>query len=298
MSLVQKTYKALKHFGVRALYPLDIMSPERTIEHIKKSRCSIARYGDGEFELLFSKKDLGFQKGSEEISAALRDVLLSKNGNLLVCLPGTFNTLRGRSAESKDFWRDWSLENDNQKRISRLLRENCRGRSYGNSQITRPYIAMKSSKHAEKMFPLFLSIWENREVFIIEGEKTRLGIGNDLFERALSVKRILAPSSNAFLAREEIVDIACKLVPKGSLILLALGPAATVLASDLSKLGYQALDVGHIDNEYEWYKAGAKKRFVIPGKYTNEAEGGRNVSDEPIGQEYEGQIIARVSGKL
>ncbi len=273
------------------------MSSERTIAYIKKNRCSIARYGDGEFQLIFSKKNLGYQKNSEELSASLMDVLTGNDEGLLVCLPLSFNTFRGRTAESKDFWRDWSLENGNQKRIRKLLRKKRRGVKYGNSQITRPYIAMKSAKHAEKIFPLFISIWEKRDVFILEGEKTRIGVGNDLFERALSVKRILAPSSDAFFVREELVDTVCRHVPKGSLILLALGPTATVLASDLNKLGYQALDVGHIDIEYEWYKAGAQKRFAVPGKYTNEAEDGRCPMNL-IGLEYEEQIIARVSGKL
>lgn len=296
--LYLNTYKALKLFGVRLRYRLDIMSAEKTISYIKKNRCSIARYGDGEFELIFSKKNLGFQKSSEEISSALREVLLSDDERMLVCLPGTFNTFRGRNRQSMSFWRDWSLENDNQKRICKLLKEKCRKKTFGNSQITRPYIAMKSSKHAEKIFPMFCSLWENREVYVIEGEKTRLGVGNDLFDNAVSVKRILAPSTDAFSSRAEIVDTAFRLVPRDALILLALGPTATVIASDLCKLGYQALDIGHIDNEYEWFKAGVKMRTAIPGKYTNEAEGGHTVSDETVGQEYEGQIIARVSGNI
>ena len=42
--------------------------------------------------------------------------------------------------------------------------------------------------------------------------------------------------------------------------LLPLGPAATVLAYDLFKAGYQAIDVGHVDVEYEWWRMGAHKK--------------------------------------
>ena len=45
-----------------------------------------------------------------------------------------------------------------------------------------------------------------------------------------------------------------------SIILIALGPTATVLAYDLSKRGYQAIDVGHIDIEYEWFLNNASKK--------------------------------------
>ena len=38
------------------------------------------------------------------------------------------------------------------------------------------------------------------------------------------------------------------------LILLMLGPTAKVLGFQLSREGYQAIDIGHIDSEYEWYQ--------------------------------------------
>lgn len=50
-----------------------------------------------------------------------------------------------------------------------------------------------------------------------------------------------------FLLLSEIYEIA---VDKEYLILLALGPCATVLAYDLSNKGYQALDIGHLPNGY------------------------------------------------
>ena len=40
---------------------------------------------------------------------------------------------------------------------------------------------------------------------------------------------------------------------KNKIIILILGPTAKVLAYDLSKVGYQALDMGHIAKSYDWY---------------------------------------------
>ena len=39
-------------------------------------------------------------------------------------------------------------------------------------------------------------------------------------------------------------------------VLIALGQTATVLAYDLSEAGLQAIDPGHVDVEYEWYRMG------------------------------------------
>ena len=79
---------------------------------------------------------------------------------------------------------------------------------------------------------------------------------------------------------------------KYALYLIALGPTATVLAYDLYKSGRQAVDVGHVDIEYEWWRLGCTRKVALPNKYVNESPIGTQVSD--AGQEYESQIIARI----
>ncbi|MDD7357228.1 MAG: GT-D fold domain-containing glycosyltransferase, partial [Streptococcus hyointestinalis] len=38
------------------------------------------------------------------------------------------------------------------------------------------------------------------------------------------------------------------------LVLVMLGPTAKVLVKRLADSGIQAIDLGHIDSEYEWYQ--------------------------------------------
>ena len=77
------------------------------------------------------------------------------------------------------------------------------------------------------------------------------------------------------------------------MICISLGPSATVLAYDLAKEGYQALDIGQLDNEYEWYLREAEERIEIPGKMVAEiaAEQKFEIADEAV---YKNQIIARI----
>ena len=56
---------------------------------------------------------------------------------------------------------------------------------------------------------------------------------------------------------------------RNKLILVALGQTATVLSYDLAKLGYWAIDIGHVDIEYEWFLRGAKDKLPVAGKYVN-----------------------------
>ena len=81
-----------------------------------------------------------------------------------------------------------------------------------------------------------------------------------------------------------------RLQDREKLVLLALGPTATVMAYDLSHLGFQAIDIGNVDIEYEWYLRGATSKVRIEGKYTSEAVGGRDVEDVPD-PVYKSQII-------
>ena len=71
-----------------------------------------------------------------------------------------------------------------------------------------------------------------------------------------------------------------------------MGPAATVLAYDLACAGYQALDIGHVDMEYEWMLAGKGGRTAVPYKYNNELKGG-DIVEEIKDEKYEMQIVDR-----
>ena len=71
----------------------------------------------------------------------------------------------------------------------------------------------------------------------MEGEKTRLGVGNDLFDNTHSIKRITCPNKNAF-AYYELLLQEVKKYSKDHLILLAIGPTATILAADLALSGF------------------------------------------------------------
>lgn len=139
-----------------------------------------------------------------------------------------------------------------------------------------------------------MKVWENREVAIIEGNETRLGCGNDFLKHALSVERILTSPENAFSKKEENETFVKDKISTGKLILLALGPTATIIAYDLSECGYQALDIGHCDIEYEWFKLGTKEKIAIRGKYTSEVNGGNSVDKSLVDEKYLNEIIAQI----
>lgn len=288
-------YEQRRRFILRTKYRFNIMSPEKTLKYIKENKCSIARFGDGEFDLIFATRDLGFQKGSPEFSEALKKALSNKNPNLLLCIPRCMNTIKGCNQHSADFWITWGKRDNHHQKIVNMIRSYAGNKyRFGDSQITRPYIDWESDERAKRTFPMLKSLWEDKEIIIVEGDQTRLGVGNDLFDGAKRVERILAPAIGAFERRNEIKESILKHY-HGQLIIMALGPTATILAAEFADMNIQVLDIGNIDIEYEWFLRGAKERIPIPGKFTNEAKDGvGRVFTECKDEKYLSQIIDRV----
>ena len=122
---------------------------------------------------------------------------------------------------------------------------------YGNQGISRFYLGLRDKGLSARILEKLKKIWDEKEILIIEGEFSRLGVGNDLFENAAGLSRLLCPAEDAFAKYDEILG-AAKKYGKDKLILIALGPAATILSYDLARSGYWAIDIGHIDVEYMW----------------------------------------------
>lgn len=122
-----------------------------------------------------------------------------------------------------------------------------------------------------------------------------MGVGNDLFAEAASIKRILCPATNAWEQYDKILSTILELnLDQDTLYILALGPTATVLAYDLTQYGFQALDLGHIDIQYEYSLRNTKEKIAIEGKYVNENIAGRKVSDSIVDNKYKNSIIAKI----
>ena len=231
--------------------------------------------------------NLPFQKQEPELRAKMIQILRSNEPDILVGLPIGYHSLHNLKKKSLLTWRSqiaWIYP-----RLRKYLDLN---KTYYNASMTRPYADYEDKTHSSGYFEKLMKIWEGRNVLLIEGEKSRLGVGNNLFSRTYSVERVLAPMHHSFSKYHELLKEAQK-HEKSKLVLIALGPTATALAFDLAKMGYQALDIGNVDIEYEWFLRGVNEKVKIPGKYTSEAKGGREVEDleDPL---YHSQIVAKI----
>ena len=269
---------------------LYIVSTENTLNEIIKNKKSISRFRDRKIGIINGGR-ISFQRFDSNLSKRLYEVLNSNEKNLLIGLffPYQKKKINTFTYRSFKLWNNWI--NVSKFKMLNILRN----KKYYSTDISRFYSHLKDKSKAIKYIPKLKKIWEGRDVLMIEGEKTRFGIGNDLLNNAKSIKRIICPTRNSYSLYDKILKSALK-IDKNTLILISLGPTATILAHDLTKYGYQAVDIGHADIQYEYYLRNATRNIPIPYKFVNEYDRGKNeafLKDAPDKKYYE-QIIDKI----
>lgn len=271
-----------------------IRSSVELLHHILNARCSLCRFGDGEFEIMLHRERPWFQKVDARLSERMRKILVSKREDIIIAVADNFGNLEKYKEKAADDIREYIVPNRDE--IISLLDCNC---VYYDAYVSRSYIIYKDKAYADEIFCLFKKIWQNREVLLIEGKTAKIGVGNDLFHGAKRIERMECPTKNAWDVYEDILKTVEEKASRDTLICISLGPTATVLAYDLALVGYQALDIGQLDNEYEWYIRGAEERIPIPGKMVAEVDKGSCAADKTginkkIEVEYRQQIVAEI----
>ena len=288
MKLSQKKYN-LKAKTIDILKGVKIKTPEETLDKLINENCSISRLGDGEFDLIWGI-DIQYQNVNDKLVKKLREILESNEDKLLIGINNAFDLdyINKYNDFAKNYWKGWLK--DNKYRVLKLL---SKKKQYYSALISRFYIDYEDKSSVSEYVEKLKKLWDKKDVLVVEGEFSRLGVGNDLFNNMNSIQRIICPSENAFDEYDEIFEKILE-YGKNKLILLALGPTATVLAYDLYKVGYRAIDIGHVDIEYEWFLRQATEKIKIETKYVNEAKDGHDNIQDVNDEKYEREIIVRI----
>ena len=279
-------WQIFEDYAYQRLKTFTILDSVETIDYIIDNHVSVSRFGDGEFSIMW-EMGVGFQDINPILSARLSEVLRSSGYKHIVCLPYPLQSLGYLNDVARTFWRGFIAHNS-----WRLLTTIPIKKVFYDTNFTRFYIDWANKSSCSSRIEKIMTIWRGRNVVVVEGYGTRMGVGNNLFCKTLSLRRIICPSTNAFNVYDRIYNYVLENVEKDALILCALGMTATVLAFDLSKKGYQAIDIGHLDIEYEWYLMNVREKCPVLGKSVNEC--GINhpgVLDSPT---YKEQIICTI----
>lgn len=273
-------------FNISKDRSVNVKTNAETLDYILEHQCSIARFGDGEFDII-AGQSIPYQVYDETLAGELRQIVSRQSDEAFMsCLPDVFEKTERYTDACNGFWKG-HLECYKQ-----LYEELCVADWYGSTFMSRPYIDLADKSSAAAYFEKLKTLWKERDILIVEGDTTRSGIGNDLFDNAGSVARIICPSKDAYAFIREI-EQEIREYGRDKLILLMLGPTAKVIAYHLYQEGYWLIDIGHIDSEYEWFKMGAVDKVKLSHKHTAEHNFDQDICFEASPQ-YDSQIVSRI----
>ncbi|WP_455721936.1 sugar transferase [Agathobacter sp.] len=259
-----------------------------TLDIILKNKCSIARFGDGEFDII-AGNSIPYQEYNEKLASEMKAIISRQSDEkFMTCLPDVFENQDRYNEACRNFWKGHLQV---YRQVYKVI---CTADWYGSTFVSRPYIDLADKSSVTGYFEKLKTLWDHKDVLIVEGLTTRSGVGNDLFDNAKSVIRIICPSRNSYASIDKIENKIMK-YGRDKLILLMLGPTAKVIAYHLYSKGYWLIDIGHIDSEYEWYKRGALEKIKLPNKHTAEHNYDQDIvfEHDPL---YESQIVATING--
>lgn len=224
-------------------FPHVLTTPE-TLKRIKENRLSVCRFGDAEFDTVNALNQYdSYQKPSGKLTERLTEILTyPSDSKILICIP-PFNSPTNNIKyyyKRLSFWESYWLNRFD--KLSPLFVQ----KEYGNSFVSRDTVFYENEIKDIKQ------IWEKRKVVFVYGKGGRFQTDSILFDNIVDFETVLVPPSNAFEEYDSIL-LQCSAFPKNRLFIIAAGPTATVLAFDLARQGYQALDMGHLPNCYEQY---------------------------------------------
>lgn len=271
-------------------YDIKVLDIQKTLSKLLTTRASLARFGDGEFDLIRGQ-NIPYQNFNPKLAQQMKEMILSGgNSRLLIGLPDVFEHLERYNNFCNNFYQ--SVFFPRNKEFLKEIEE--RHHTYVSTFLSRPYIDLVDKSKSKKYFAGLKKLWDQRDLLIVEGVYSRSGENNDLFANARSIKRIICPPNNAFAKREQI-ETEIKKYGEGKLVLLMLGPTAKIIVHDLYQImDEQLIDLGHIDSEYEWMRMGATTKVKIPHKHTAEFN-----YDDPQVQllhdpAFDQQVISRI----
>jgi hypothetical protein len=218
-----------------------------TINRILEQSLSLSRFGDGEYFCMsgfMNRKSSGLNTCNQLIRTRLIEVFKSNLDNLLIgvipppSLPyGTYNS------QKNYYWNEYTYTLLF-KGITRLFSFK---KTYSDATI---FLKTKDYNANSYYFSRLKEIWNNKHVIFVTSLGGRLDIDHNLFDN-IEIKDLIAvPEENAFAEYDQIFS-QCLKRSKSVLFLLSAGFTATLLAHDLAKQGYQAIDIGHITHNLD-----------------------------------------------
>lgn len=224
-----------------------IKTADETINELITTNKSIARFGDGEI-MLADGKDIPFQRAEKELTRRLQEIMAKPQENLLVAVNRYYyypNIFEAVIKQTNPIYKRFELY-----AVPSLRRQLDK---YLNKEMLLYEAGITSND--TKFFSLYRNFFQNKKLVLVGCKEALKSYKFNIFDKALKLDYEFVPNKHCFSVYDETLDKLCS-YDKDSIMILMCGPTACVLAADLTKNGFKALDLGHLAKSYDWHKRG------------------------------------------
>lgn len=197
------------------------------VETLKRaaSGSSISRFGDGELRLAVGGDCVSQREKIPLLVAELKEILYKPRRGCLVCIPNALSGPKSGNWKSYTGSQFVSLYGPQQ---------------YGSAFITRP----DSSPWIDtpEYWASVHDLWRGKDVVLVVGDKKSVTT-EMMAGEAKSTREVIGPRQNAYAQIDRIEE---EIGRPAGVVILCMGPTATVLAWRLAAKGVHALDLGHV----------------------------------------------------
>ncbi len=186
---------ALSNFSAK-FRPSMLSNIDESLDILVKEKSSLIRFRDGEFHLMLNGRflvprttSLAFQNADAKLDKRLVGILKDSTlqlHNCKIAIPYPFVDYKkcGLTENAIAFWSQYLKVYRH--KIWKMINLNYR---YLDTQLSRFYMdfADKSESTMEKRILHLKQLWDQEDLLFVEGPNSKLGLGNDLFDNALSI---------------------------------------------------------------------------------------------------------------
>ncbi len=230
-------------------YP-EVLSEEETLRLLVDEKKSICRFGDGEFKLIVGERHKSFQDVDRRLNERMIEVLNTDHPDILIGI----HPVRSYDLLTR-IWRKFIIRIGED--VLKLLNPE---RIYHSMGVFRELPATDEAAFNHRIEAI-KKLWQGRKILFVVGKNSRFEFVDELFDNVASVDYVYAPAKNAFSEYERILDDVRRYPKDDYLLLIVLGPTATVMAYDLALEGFQAIDFGQMPGIYTRQKAKFSKKL-------------------------------------
>ena len=233
---------------IDALRP-SVLGKIETLNLLAAQPKSFSRIGDGEIGIMIGGS-IGFQEYDPVLCEKMLSVLKTKRDDLYVGIADYFHAISMDTIpSSRRFFRNYGT-------ILRrfLLKEANPEIQYLHAHCFVPYVGRSyDPETCDKIILQEKQLFAGKKIALVTSKNVLAKLNYDVFELASEKIIVYGPARHAFQEYASILDRITTTVSKDYLVCIILGPTATVMASDLTDMGYMAWDVGHIAKDYDAY---------------------------------------------